>query len=153
MTTEHTPTRDTGRDYGFLSDDPVPLKIWLPEAAEAQLARQAVRQGLTKAALVGQVLFSHLYGTSALQLQLTKQSPWLSQRPRAVASRSPSYRPELGKNIADVRLFIPARMRVELQELATASGLKLSAYARRVILDEWFGQAPFGQDPVSLHQF
>ena len=151
MATEHTPTRVTGRDYGFLTDDPVPLKIWLPEAAETLIERDAARQGITKAALIGQLLFAHLYGSHDLHDQLSRQAPWLSQRPRAVASRSPSYRPELGKNIADVRLFIPSRMRIELQALATASGLKLSAYARQVILDEWFGLAPLDQDAEAAH--
>lgn len=152
MATEHTPTRGTGRDFRFLTDDPVSLKIWLPEAAETVIERDAARRGMTKAALIGQMLFAHLYGAQDLQDQLSRQAPWLSQRPRIAASRSPSYRPELGKNIADVRLFIPSRMRMELQALADASGLKLSAYARQVILDECFGLAPLEQESIPARQ-
>ena len=39
-------------------------------------------------------------------------------------------------------MFVPPRVRDDLSDLATAAGLKLSAYARRIILDQFIGRMP-----------
>ncbi len=134
--------RGTGRDFRFLDSEPVPLKIWLPESVEGLLDDWSLRLGTSKSGLVAQLLFSHLYGWCDLHAQYGAEAAWVTQRPRAAAARSPSYLPDLGKNIADVRVFVPPKVRDDLATLATAAGLKLSAYARRVILDEFLGRMP-----------
>lgn len=137
----------TGRDFEFLLDDPVPLKVWLPESVETLLETWATRLGISKAGLVTQLLFAHLYGWCDLHAEFGDGAVWASQRPRHAASRSPTYRPDLGKNIADVRAYVPARMRDDLASLAAVAGLKMSAYARRVILDQFLGRMPM---PIEL---
>ena len=132
----------TGRDFEFLTDNPVPLKVWLPESVETLLETWATRLGISKAGLVTQLLFAHLYGWCDLHAQYGDGAAWVSQRPRHAASRSPTYRPDLGKNIADVRAYVPTRMRDDLARLAADAGLKMSAYARRVILDQFLGRMP-----------
>ena len=134
--------RGTGRDFGFLDAEPVSLKIWLPESVEGLLDDWSLRLGTSKSGLVSQLLFTHLYGWCDLHAQYGAEAAWVTQRPRAAASRSPSYRPDLGKNVADVRMFVPPRVRNDLSDLATAAGLKLSAYARRIILDQFIGRMP-----------
>lgn len=137
----------TGRDFEFLAGDLVPLKVWLPESVEALLETWATRLGVSKAGLVTQLLFAHLYGWCDLHAHYGDDAGWAVPRPRHVASRSPTYRPDLGKNIADVRAYVPARMRDDLTRLAGNHGLKTSAYSRRVILDQFLGRMPV---PIEL---
>jgi hypothetical protein len=132
----------TGRDFEFLDGDHVPLKVWLPESVEALLESWSTRLGVSKAGLVSQLLFAHLYGWCDLHAQFGEGVALATQRPRHAASRSPSYRPDLGKNVADVRTLVPVGMRDDLARLAAGAGLKLSAYARRVILDQFLGRIP-----------
>jgi len=132
----------TGRDFEFLTGEPVPIKVWLPESVETLLETWATRLGLSKAGLVTQLLFAHLYGWCDLHAHYGDEAGWAVPRPRHAASRSPSYRPDLGKSIADVRAYVPSQMRDDLARLAERHGLKISAHARRVILDQFLGRMP-----------
>ncbi|MCU0868020.1 MAG: hypothetical protein MUF30_00245 [Burkholderiales bacterium] len=132
----------TGRDLDFLRAAPTPLKVWLPESAETLLDRWAAAHGMTKAGVVAQILITHLYGWCDLEAHFGDATFWNTATSRAAASRSPAYRTELGKSIADVRLQIPPQARQDLAALADACGLKISAYARRVIVDHFFGRMP-----------
>ena len=137
----------TGRDFEFLTGEPVPIKVWLPETVETLLETWASRLGVSKAGLVTQLLFAHLYGWCDLHAHYGDEARWAVPRPRHAASRSPSYRPDLGKSIADVRAYVPSQMRDDLARLAEGEGLKISAYARRVILDQFLGRMPV---PIEL---
>jgi hypothetical protein len=147
------PFGQAARDYGFLDDDPVPLKVWLPETIEAMVEELARQRDLPKSTLIGHFLFAHLYGWHDLELVLAHGGGRLGNPPLDVQSRSPGYRAELGKSVADVRLFVAPRMKADLERLADIQGLKLSAYARRVVLDQVLGRAPHplefspGEDP------
>jgi hypothetical protein len=148
------PLGQAARDYGFLDDDPVPLKVWLPEAVETMVEELARQRDLPKSTLIGQLLFAHLYGWHDLELVLAHGGGRLGSAPLEAESRSPGYRTELGKSVADVRLFVAPRMKADLERLAEGQGLKLSAYARRVVLDQVMGRAPHplefspGENPV-----
>ncbi|MBX9965371.1 MAG: hypothetical protein K2Y35_20110 [Burkholderiales bacterium] len=133
---------DVARDYRFLDADPVPLKVWLPETVEAMVEDLAKQQDVAKAALLGRLLFAHLYGWHDLEVLLARTGGRLVHAPVEAESRSPAYRTELGKSIADIRVFVAPRMKEDLERLAAAQGLKLSAYARRVVLDQVLGRAP-----------
>lgn len=137
----------TGRDFEFLTGDLVAIKVWLPETVETLLEAWATRLGVSKAGLVTQLLFAHLYGWCDLHAHYGDEARWAVPRPRHAASRSPSYRPDLGKSIADVRAYVPGQMRDDLARLAEREGLKISAYARRVILDQFLGRMPV---PIEL---
>lgn len=139
----HVPAEgEATRDYGFLDDEPVPLKVWLPETVEAMVEDLARQRDLPKSGLIGRLLFAHLYGWHDLEVLLTRTGGRLVNAPLEVESRSPGYRTELGKSIADIRVFVAPRMKSDLESLAAAQGLKLSAYARRVVLDQVLGRAP-----------
>lgn len=145
---------DVARDYRFLDADPVPIKVWLPETVEAMIEELARQQDVSKAGLLARILFSHLYGSHDLQVLLARTGGKLVHAPLEAESRSPAYRTELGKSIADIRVFVAPRMKDDLEHLATAQGLKLSAYARRVVLDQVLGRTPHplefapGEDPT-----
>jgi hypothetical protein len=145
---------DVARDYRFLDADPVPVKVWLPETVEAMIEELARQQDVSKAGLIARILFSHLYGWHDLQVLLARTGGKLVHAPLEAESRSPAYRTELGKSIADIRVFVAPRMKDDLEQLATAQGLKLSAYARRVVLDQVLGRTPHplefspGEDPT-----
>jgi hypothetical protein len=148
------PVGQVARDYGFLNDDPVPLKVWLPETVETMVEDLARQRDLPKSTLIRQLLFAHLYGWHDLEWLLAHGGGRLANAPLEAESRSPGYRAELGKSIADVRLFVAPRMKADLERLAEIQGLKVSAYARRVVLDQVLGRAPHplefspGEDPV-----
>lgn len=130
------------RDYGFLDEPPVPLKIWLPETAERLVEALARQRDLPKSGLLVRLLFAHLYGWHDLEALLGRTGGRLVNAPLEAESRSPGYRVELGKSVADVRVFVAPRMKSDLEALAAQQGLRLSAYARRVVLDEVLGRAP-----------
>lgn len=136
------PVIGTGRELDFLQAAPVPLKVWLPESAERLLDQWAAAHGMTKAAVVAQILVTHLYGWCDLEAHFGDATFWNTAASRTAASRSPAYRTELGKSIADVRLLVPPQVRQDLVALGAARGLKVSAYARRVIVDHFFGRMP-----------
>ncbi len=131
-----------GRDYAFLDEEPIALKVWLPETIETMVEVLARRQGLAKSTIIARLLFAHLYGWHDLEALLVRNGGRLGSAPLEAESRSPGYRTELGKSVADVRIFVAPRMKEDLEALAAAQGLRLSAYARRIVLDQVLGRAP-----------
>ena len=46
------------------------------------------------------------------------------------------------KNIADIKLWIPAKMKADIQALAKKAGKKPSTYVREVIISQLYGHIP-----------
>lgn len=145
----------SGRDYGQLSECDAPLKFWLSEPIEKKIDEMCSFQDTCASDIIRQILFIHLYGrydlfglverqVSTYKLNPVPQIRYSRCRPIRDESNDPPPQPRkpIEKNIADVKVWIPAKMKEDLHQLADQAGFKLSQYVRTVITTHLLGHIP-----------
>ena len=137
------------KDFGY---DDTTLKFWLPDPAEQALDEMGQRNGLNKSEFLRQFFVLHCYGLYAFYAmkdtypRLFKDAQFLCQSaiPEPLLpgkKRIDTYWvPELGKNIAPIKVWLPKRLRDDLASLARHANLTLSNYTREIVITHLFGQ-------------
>jgi hypothetical protein len=146
-------------DFGDLSVEDVALKFWLPEPVEHALEELAGYYEVSVSLLVRMLLADYLYGRIALaymrenQVGIHRRDPDPPMFSRKVAEPDgPEVRyvykvPELGKNIAPVKVWIAQRMKDDLQKLADHGGVLLSKFVREIVVGAVFGRGTLPERP------
>lgn len=145
----------SNRNFDQLQDCDVALKFWLPECVERMIDKMCSFQDTSGSDLIRQILFIHLYGRYDLFGLIERQDQTYNLQTREKAMYSLSMNPlspeqeaakdlELKKarNIADVKVWVPAKMKDDIRQLALKTGKKPSAYVREVIITHLFGHIP-----------
>lgn len=140
----------SGRNYQEFEECDVALKFWLPESVEKKIDQMCSFQDTSASDLIRQILFIQLYGRYDLFGLIERQNDTYMLRPKPeikfCLKRDESSDPppplELEKNLADVKVWVPARMKGDIQALARQAGKKPSLYVREVIFTHLFGLVP-----------
>jgi predicted DNA-binding protein len=148
-------------DFSDLRYHDMALKFWLPEPAYEALDDLSRRNGDSMSEALRQFFAAHCYGIYAYQLMI-EAMPDLFSEPSGMASirlsragyekkRNPTYWvPELGKNVAPIKVWVPARMAAELQALADHVGIKRSQYIREIVISRLLGHGTLPMRPEML---
>jgi hypothetical protein len=149
-------------DFGDLKKHDAALKFWLPEAAAEALRELCERNGDSMSEALRQFFAQHCYGIYAFQL-MNEAMPGLFRDPRqpmfsrAAAVAPPGKKrvdtywvPELGKNVMPIKVWIPARMRFDLQALADHVGITLSQYIREIVISRLLGHGTLPKRPEMI---
>lgn len=134
------------RDYAQLRNCDTPLKFWISEPVEKMIDEMCAFQDTSASDLIRQILFIHLYGRYDLFGLIERQDNTFKLNGRVRFSENVDVvngaAVPVDKSIADVKVWIPKQMKVDLQILASCSGKKLSAYVREVLQVHLFGNIP-----------
>lgn len=153
-------------DFSDLAQHDTAQKLWLPEPAAEAMKELAARNGDSMSEALRQMLAQHCYGVYAFVV-MNEQIPGLfkesdsapmysirAMRPHEEEGGkkrvSTYWVPELGKNIAPIKLWIPARMRRDLQALADHVGIPLSQYLREIVISRLLGHGTLPKRPQML---
>lgn len=148
-------------DFRDLKHHDTALKFWLPEPAADALQEIAGRNGDSMSEMLRQFLAMHCYGVYAF-LVMNDTIPGLfrdvviryslaSSEPPPGKKRVDTYWvPELGKNIAPIKAWIPKRMHGDLQVLANHVGIPLSQYVREIVISRFLGHGTLPKRPEML---
>jgi len=145
----------TDRDYSaLLESGDVAIKFWLPELMETVLNECCSFVNTTRSDLIRQSLFIYLYGRYDLfglveqkcnHYQLNPPSRVLYSKSlppeefETEAMDKPDLMQDLGKNIEDLKVWIPRKMRDDIQVLADQASLTLSEMVREILISMFFG--------------
>jgi hypothetical protein len=137
----------SGRNYDELDECTVALKFWLPESVETKIDEMCSFQDTSASDLIRQILFVHLYGRYDLfglierqnRTYLLNSRPKFSLAPKAYSAPTPK---KIEKNIADIKVWVPARMKEDIVILAKTAGKMPSVYMREVVITHLFGHVP-----------
>ena len=143
----------SNRNFDQLKECDVALKFWLPEYIERMIDRMCRFQDTSASDLIRQVLFIHLYGRYDLfgLIEQQDQTYNLKTKEKAMYSfRELSPEEEAAKdlelkkikNIADVKVWVPVKMKDDIRLLAQKAGKKPSVYVRELIITHLFGHVP-----------
>jgi hypothetical protein len=154
---------DNGKTYDEYADNDVAIKIWIPEPIEETLRELCEHFEESRARLLRCILFVYLYGRYDFE-QMRSKSLGLfcesyiryslkmtdSDEKNPITHRSGSNTtPELGKNAHDIKLWIPLKMRDDLQELANRAEKPVSQFFREILVATLLGHRFLG-DQKSL---
>ena len=140
------------RDLLDLTENSSVLRLWLPEAGRIALQQVTKNLGMVASKYLREFFVSYLYGThELLKMQVKKKGlyyvppPKVSEKdssPRVMFSRAPSVEciPGLGKNLYPFKVFLPQRIKDDLQGLADKTGIPLSQFVREILISHFFGQ-------------
>jgi len=146
------------------SKNDVPVRFWVPEPVMDALNDFRFRASEPFTYMLRQILASHCYGIIAFQA-MKQANPHIfkeggsfyqsaKENPPPGKKRITTYFvPELGKNVKPIKLFIPTRLRDDLQLLADHVGLSLSNYLREIVISRLFGHGALPLRPQMLECF
>lgn len=147
-------------DFSDFTNNDVALKTWLPEPVEAALEELCERNNDSVSDFFRKFLLIHCYGLYAYFVINEKlEKIYQSGRDTPMFSRSGGSRkirkitywvPELGKNVAPIKVWIPGRLKADLQKLADHTGIKLSQYVREIIISRLLGYGMVPMRPEML---
>lgn len=136
-----------------LSQNDAELRLWLPEEGKNALDAIAERLGVVRAKYLREFLVVHLYGLhELLRMQAGETGLYYVPPPASYApptssgyplfsrARTEECIPGLGKNIFPLKLFLPRRIKDDLQALADRAAVPLSQFVREVLISHFFGQ-------------
>ena len=146
-----------GRNLQDLSQNEAELRVWLPEEIKKALDEIISDQRMTAAKYIREFFVLYLYGMhELLKMQQNHKGLYYTPLPKPKRcepeqdsgirySRAPSIKclPGLGKNIVPLKIFIPERMKDDLQKLADRVGIPLSRFTREVLASHFFGHTFF----------
>lgn len=152
-------------DFRDLSTHDSALKFWLPEPALEALRELCAINGDSLSETLRQFFAHHCYGIYAFQL-MNKKLPGLFKDlddsdvcfSRTRASDDPPGKkraytywvPELGKNVKPIKVWVPLRLRNDLQLLADHVELNLSQYTREIVIARILGHGTLPYRPEML---
>jgi hypothetical protein len=145
------------RDLKDLSKNSAVLRVWLPGAGRTALNQIAKNAGPVAAKYLREFFAVYLYGIHELaKMQARKEGLYYEAPPESLAkdsqkeestggirySRSPSVEciPGLGKNIYPLKIYVPQKMKDDLQQLADKVNIPLSQFIREILVSHFFGQ-------------
>ena len=140
------------------------LKFWLPEPAEQALVEFCGIADQSLSEWLRQFFAVYAYGLYALSVMhehcpglfRDQMGPLYSKRtlesPPPGKKRVYTYWvPELGKNVVPIKVWIPARMKNDLQILADYAGLPLSQLVREIVISRLLGHGTLPARPILTH--
>ncbi len=145
-----------------LADNDVALKFWLPEPGMQALKELADICDQNMSRMLREFLLTHCYGVYAIEW-LRELHPRLfrdasrirfsvksEELPPGKVRIHTYWVPELGKNIAPMKIWIPARLKEDLGILAEHAELTVSNYVREIVISRFLGHGTLPMRPKML---
>jgi len=144
----------TDRDYtDLLETGDVAIKFWLPDLVGIMLNQSCEFADTTRSDFIRQNLFIYLYGRYDLMGLLEQRKHYYRLDPPShimfsrsaapkndtVSEPEPDILQDLGKNTEDLKVWIPVKMKEDIQKLADKASISLSEMIREIIISTLFG--------------
>jgi predicted DNA-binding protein len=138
-------------DFSSFRNNDSAVKIKLPESIQLLLDELDNNREINRSQLVRELLFAYVYGWYSLELMYQKKEGfyWRSGVlfSRQVINDVPpepiphNLAPELGKNIYDLKVWLPDSLVNELEALAGKASITVSHFCREVIVGALIGRS------------
>ncbi len=149
-------------DFTDLSRNDIAFKFWIPESVEQALNEMSDLVSLSNSEFLRHFLIIHCYGLYAYTTMLdSNPRMFKGDRDEVLFSiRTPSGKridtywvTELGKNVAPIKVWIPSRLRRDLEILAKHVNLTPSNYVREILISRLFGHGMLPKRPEMFAAF
>lgn len=141
-------------DFSLFRYNDTVIKIKLPESIQDLLNELNNKRQINRSQLVRELLFGYVYGWYLLELMYQKKEGFywdsglrfsrkeLSDEEKPQPEPIPyNLAPELGKNIYDLKVWLPSTLINELNILAEKTGITTSHFCREVLVGALMGRS------------
>lgn len=134
-----------------LHENVAELRFWLPELCKQALDETVEYNQTTRARYLRELFVAYLYGEHELLRMRSKKSGLYYEPPPPPPSTDHSLGvrysrvaskevvPGLGKNIIPIKLFLPEKVKNDLQALADKATISLSTFVREILISHLLG--------------
>ena len=148
-------------DASDFQNNDTAFKFWLPMPVFEALQEICEIDAVSQSVFFRNYLYNHCYGLYVIK-QLLADYPSLfkdhdyrysiAQEPTPLGKKKSwtYWVPELGKNIVPIKIWIPQRLRDDLQTLADHAEVKVSQYVREIVISRLLGH---GMVPLRPEMF
>lgn len=133
----------------FASNDAY-IKVALPELVDSVIDTLSARHESSRQDVIRATLFRYLYGSLAYDefLAWKRNATTLHQPAEGITGPQLSRQRgismhDIGKSTSNIKYWIPARMKEDLQAVADSSGLTLSVYVRHLLIRDFMGETEY----------
>lgn len=130
------------------------LRIWLPDPAKTALIEVCNRLGMSITVYLTELFATYLYGVHEVMLMRDNQTGLYDTddlqllsadqlESEALEDDEPAFDepvPGMGKNIFALKIFLPAKLKNDLQQRADKARVPLGKFARAMICAHLFGR-------------
>jgi hypothetical protein len=134
--------KPTGEFADFRPDKQIPMKVWLPGPVDTALKQITDDSYQNRSDFIREILFIYVYGRLAFEQMKQQEDGLFYVEPigsRPMFSRSSNRVPSLGKNSINYKVWLPAKLRDDLQALAAEAGITLSHSVREALISAVLG--------------
>lgn len=142
------------RNYAGLNVQDEQLRIWLPDPAKIALMEICERLNMSITAYLTELFATYLYGVHEVMrmrdlqsglydtddMQFLDTDPYAGSQPEEDSPAFDEPVPEMGKNIFALKVFLPAKLKIGLQQRADKAQAPLGRFARAMICAHLFGR-------------
>ena len=149
-------------NYAEFSDNHACIKIWLPEVLDQAINQLSVIHDESKSAVLCGLLFEHVYGRQALEgLIAWKRAEDAKEvrQPQAPYGERPFFQLRgprsaeidlFGKATIAIKLWLPQRLKDDLDTLARHEQLDRSHYIRKTLVRQLLGEQRHQQWRIAI---
>lgn len=138
----------TDIDFNEFAVNDLYIKVWLPDRLVSVINKLSANYGSSRPDVIKTILFRHVYGIavfeafSAWKINIHRQQ---SNRPSAndQVKLSPMRNHSMefiGKSTENLKVWLPAKLKSEVEQLAAIRVLGVSDYVRMVLVKELLGE-------------
>ncbi|MFZ2538221.1 MAG: hypothetical protein WAX04_04900 [Oscillospiraceae bacterium] len=152
-----SPLYEGDRGLLDLSKDDATLRVYVPTTIDLALKDMMQISDMFANEYLKHFFVTYLYGAHELERMRVNKTGIFYEPPKVKASEvldfssdirfSRSTRnesiEELGKNITQLKIFLPSKMKVDLQALADQANIKLSRFVREILIAHFLGHQVF----------
>lgn len=150
--------RPYNRDY---AERDTGLTLWLKPSLVQKIDQACAYLDFSRSDFLRQILFIHLYGRIDFLGLLQFRNQIAMNDTDVVRSASPTVdsgvktvkKKDKGpeQNTASVKIWVPAQLKTDLEELASINSESMSSYARKAITSHLIGHLPYNPDPFAAY--
>lgn len=152
-----SPLYEGDRGLQDLSEDDAVLRVYVPTTIDLALKDMTKTGDMFANDYLKHFFVVYLYGAHELESMRANKTGIFYVPPKVeVGSKLDNYQPalfsrsrknesleELGKNITQLKIFLPNKMKADLQFLADKANIKLSRFVREILISHFLGHQVF----------
>lgn len=135
------------RDYSGLNQQDCQLRVWLPDPAKQGLEELCEINEMSLTAYLTEYFASYLFGThEVMRMRASRSGVYEPEPERRYSAMTPGgpapvppAKPDLGKNIFALKIWVPGKIKQGLQFQAQRSKVSLGEFVRVLICAHLFG--------------
>lgn len=133
------------RDYSGMNQQEEQLRVWLPDPAKLGLEEVCEQAETSMTVYLTEYFTEYLYGCHELLRMRANRSGLYEPIKRSLMKynmekTASDISPDLGKNIFALKIFIPTKIKADLQALANRAEISLGEFTRSLICAHLFGR-------------